>query len=239
MLSEHQQEIPADADVPSETTGAFAVIEPDPDRVKAGSRLLAVLYNLKLFDSIISRLYTERGHKILPQFIIDKILYATRRVYDSFGAAEIESRLREFTLQIFQNSSKPIPRSKDMAVDEYIATFTGPNTRWETIAFIFATGGVGLLSCSDDDPMLSELRGNDGTSSSELKERLVLQFSDAASSSLMLCDQASSSNEILAFAQFSDVTMKTQQYGDSSKSFLFPFSFFLCFFFLKKNEDIY
>jgi hypothetical protein len=218
VLAEHQKEIPADADVPPGTTITMLAINPDPDRAQMAYRVLGVLYNLKFFDSIISRFYAGKWYKVLPPYIIDKTLYATRQIYDSFEASEIESRLREFTLRIFRNTSRPIPRSKAMTVDEYAETFTGPNTRWETIALILATAGVGLLSRPEQDPLISELRGNDDTKgSSELKDRLVLQLSDATSNCLMLCDQASSSNEILAYAQYADVMMKTQQYGDSSK----------------------
>lgn len=232
MLAEHQKEIPADAEGLSGATLAMAISEPPPDRVQIALRLLALLYNLKFFDSIVSRFYAGREYKVLPPYIINKTLHATRRIFDSFEASALENRLREFTLQIFRNTSRPIPRSKTMTVDEYIETFTGANTRWETIATIFATAGVGLLARTEEDPLITELGATqDIKNNPDWKERLLLQLSDATTNCLLLCDQAASSNEILAYAQFTDVAMKTQQYGDSSKLY-FP----LCCLMTRQNS---
>lgn len=218
VLSEHQKEIPADADVASGTATVLTRVEPDPDRAQSAFRILALLYNLKFFDSVISRLFDGKCYRALPPYIIDKALYETRRLYDGFEPAHIESRIRDFALQIFHNSSRPMPRSKTMTVDEYIDTFTGHNTRWETIALILATAGVGLFSLTEQDPLFTDFRvGGDAKTNAELKEKLVLQVSDATTNCLMFCDHAASSNEILAYAQHADVIMKTQQYGDSSK----------------------
>lgn len=219
VLSEHQKEIPADVDVPSGTTMVLTTAaEPDPDRAHSAFRILALLYSLKFFDSVTSRLYASRWHKVLPPYIIDKTLYETRRVYDSFESARVESRIRDFALGIFQNSSRPMPRTKTMTIDEYIASFTGRNTRWETIALILATAGCGLFLVTEQDPVFTEFRmSGDTQSNADLKEKLVLQISDATTNCLMFCDHAASSNEILAYAQHADVIMKTQQYGDSSE----------------------
>lgn len=222
VLSEHQKEIPADVDVPSGTAMVPTAAELDPDRAQSAFRVLALLYNLKCFDPAISRLYASKWYKVLPPYIIDKTLYETRRVYDSFESIRVENRTREFALQIFNNSSRPMPRSKTMTVDEYIATFTGRNTRWEAIALILATAGCGLFSVTEQDPVFTEFRTNGETkSNAELKEKLVLQVSDATTNCLMFCDHAASSNEILAYAQHADVIMKTQQYGDSSELAIF------------------
>lgn len=218
VLSEHQKEIPADVDVPSGTAMVLTAAEPDPDRAQSAFRILALLYNLKFFDSVISRLYAGKCYKVLPPYIIDKTLYETRRVYDSFESTRVESRIRDFALQIFHNTFRPMPRAKTMTVDEYIATFTGRNTRWETIALILATAGCVLFSVTEQHPMFTELRTNGDTkSNAELKEQLVLEVSDATTNCLMFCDHAASSNEILAYAQYADVIMKSQQYGDSSE----------------------
>lgn len=218
VLSEHQKEIPADVDVPSGPTMVLTAAEPDPDRAQSAFRILALLYNLKFFDSTNSRLYASKWCKVLSPYIVDQTIYETRRVYDSFESARIESQIREFALQIFQNSSRPMPRAKTMTVDEYIATFTGLNTRWETIALILATAGCGLFSVTEEDPIFMEMKMNGNKQNNlELKEKLLLQVSDATTNSLMFCDHAVSSNEILAYAQHGDVIMKTQQYGDSSK----------------------
>lgn len=223
VLSEHQKEIPVDVDVPSGSAMVLTATEPDPDRAQLAVRILALLYNLKFFDSVISRLYAGKWYKVLPPYIIDKALYETRRVYDSFESSRIESRIRDFALQIFHNTSRPMPRAKRMTVDEYIATFTGRNTRWETIALILATAGCCLFSVPEQDPVFADLRTHGDTkSNAEVKEKLVLQISDATTNCLMFCDHAASSNEILAYAQHSDVIMKTQQYGDSSEFTISP-----------------
>lgn len=220
VLSEHEKEIPADADPSSGTAMDLSAVQLDPDRVQSGFHVLALLYNLKFFESAISRLYYANRYKPLPPFIVEKAVDGMRLVYDEFKPAQLESQIKQFSLQIFRNSSRPMPRSKSMTIDDYIATYTGHHTRWETVALILATAGVGLLSMTDQDPVFSTFKmGMDSKNNSGVKEKLVSQVSDASTCCLAFCDNAASSNEILACAQHADVIMKSQQYGDSSEFF--------------------
>ncbi|KAH8699248.1 putative C6 transcription factor [Talaromyces proteolyticus] len=214
VLAEHQKDIPIDSETPMGTVSAAV----DPERAQAGFRVLALLYNLTFLDHLITRSYAKKWYRIYPSSVIEKIISSTRRVYDSFEATETETRLSELAVQVFRNSFRPIPRSKTMTVDEYTDTFTGENMRWETIALILALAGNSVLACYEQDPIFADLKGNGDNQkgSAEVKDQLLSQVSDATSTCLTFCDHAASSNEILAYAQYTDVVMKTQQYGDSS-----------------------
>lgn len=183
----------------------------DPERAQSGLRVLSLLYNLSLFDALIRKYYQSKWFMILPYVVVDSMLLSTRRIFDSFEPAETESRLRDLSVQIFRNSSRPLKPHRNMTIDDYTSSFTGENIRWETIGLMFALSGLSLLATHETDPAIAELRG-----SSEAKERLLNQVSEATSTCIAFCDHAASSNEILAFAQHTDVMLRTQQYGDSS-----------------------
>jgi hypothetical protein len=211
VLAEHHKEIPVDVEGGTDSSSIMQTI--DPDRAQAGLRVLALLHNVSLIDTLIQKYYSRQWFSILPIKMVENMLVATRGILRGFGPAETEARLCEFSIQIFRNSSKPLRRWKSMTLEDYTSTFTGENTRWEAIALLFASAGLSLLIYHESDPVLEELGG-----SAKARERLLTQVSEATSTCIAFCDHAASSNEILAFAQYTDVLLRTQRYGDSSKS---------------------
>lgn len=212
VLAEHHKEMPVDVEGGTDSNGITQTI--DADRAQAGLRVLALLYNVSLIGTLIRKYYARKWFSILPIKMVENMAVATRRIWGrGFGPTETEARLSECTIQIFRNSSKPLRRWKTMTIDDYTSTFTGENARWEAIALLFASAGLGLWTHHESDPVLEELGG-----SAKAKERLLTQISEATSTCIAFCDHAASSNEILAFAQFTDVMLRTEQYGDSSKS---------------------
>ncbi|KAL1979167.1 hypothetical protein VTN96DRAFT_6605 [Rasamsonia emersonii] len=209
VLAEHQKDIPADIEGGTESGSVMQTV--DPERAQSGLRVLSLLYNLSLIDALIRKYYQSKWFMILPYVVVDSMLLSTRRIFDSFEPTETESRLRDLSIQIFRNSSRPLKPHRNMTIDDYTSSFTGENIRWETIGLMFALSGMSLLATHETDPAIAELQG-----SPEAKERLLNQISEATSTCIAFCDHAASPNEILAFAQHTDVMLRTQQYGDSS-----------------------
>jgi hypothetical protein len=209
VLAEHRKDIPVDIDGATETGNIMQVV--DPESAQSGKKILALLYNLSLFDALIRKYYQSKWFTILPQSVVDSMVLSTRRVFASFEPRETESRLRDLSIQIFRNSSRPLRPRRTMTVEDYTSSFTGENIRWETIGVMFALSGLSLLATHESDPAIAELQGRP-----EAQERLLNQISEATSTCIGFCDHAASSNEILAFAQYCDVMLRTQQYGDSS-----------------------
>ncbi|KAJ5267088.1 hypothetical protein N7478_009896 [Penicillium angulare] len=100
---------------------------------------------------------------------------------------------------------------QSMAVTEYCSSFTGRNLRWEALANIFPVCGQELVILPDNDPEVAQI-----TEGPRGKERLLEQVLQATNVCLGFCDQASSANELLAYLQYNDIMLQTQQYGDTS-----------------------
>ena len=211
VLTEHRGDIPLDIDTLPDADNAMQIV--NHERVQSGINVLALWYNLPICEALIRKLYiTNRLCFLLSKHIVELVLKNVRCVFDSFRPDETESRLREFSSQIFRNSSRPLRCSQPMTVEEYSASFSGWNCRWETIGLLFAVAGSSLMMLADNDPLEADFPNTSGA-----KDRLMTQICEASSLCIAFCDHSASSNEILAWAQITDVMLRTQQYGDSSR----------------------
>lgn len=182
------------------------------ERVQAGMNVLALWYNLPLCEALVRKHYQSIWCHQLSSPIMELALSNIRDVFNAFSAEETESRLREFSSQIFRNSSRPLKCHQSMTVEEYSASFSGQNCRWEIIGLLFAISGISLMTLADNDPLVADFPAKSGA-----KDRLMTQICEASSLCIGFCDHAASPNEILAWAQNTDVMLRTQQYGDSSR----------------------
>ncbi|CAI7580146.1 unnamed protein product [Penicillium glandicola] len=207
VLTEHRSDISFEAE---ESTDSSAGLVVEPDRLQSGVDILRFLYNLTVFDLLISRFYLRTWNSIVPQMVMDELLRSVRQIFDGFSS-DPTAQLQELANQIFQNTSRPMRTHKSMSAEEYCSSFTGRNLRWEALGSIFAICGMQLVITPDNDPDITQ-----GSDDSRAKDQLLEQMTVLSTVCLGLCDQTSSANELLAMLQFSDVMLRTQQYGDSS-----------------------
>lgn len=210
VLTEHRSDIPFELDSSTESRPPTRSVE--PDRLQSGLEVLRLLYELTICDSLIQKFYVRNFGAGAPRVLIDRIVRSIRQVFDNLDRNGIDTQLRDLANQIFQNSSRPLTTHGSMTVEEYFSSFTGHNSRWEALGNIFAVSGLSLMTTPDNDPDLVQATSDD----TRAKDRLLAQVMDASDVCLSFCDQAVSANELLGFLQFSDVMLRTQQYGDSS-----------------------
>ncbi|KAJ5723321.1 hypothetical protein N7488_001356 [Penicillium malachiteum] len=191
VLTEHRDEIPFE---PEETTDTYPVPSVEPERAQSGADVLLFLYNLPFRQSLVDKFYLRSWNAVVPKIVLDAILASIQEIFDGLNANDPMPQLRSLATLIFQNSSRAMTTHQAMTVQEYCASFTGRNLRWEALANIFSVCGQQLVITPDNDPEVIQA----GT--------ICLNF----------CDQASSANELLAYLQYNDVMLLTQQYGDSS-----------------------
>ncbi|KAJ5594734.1 uncharacterized protein N7459_000942 [Penicillium hispanicum] len=208
VLSEHRSEIPFE---PEESTESSPVLSVQPDRIQSGAELLLFLYNLDVREKLIGQFCHDSWNMVVPKVIMDVILKSIREIFDGFDPQNLMPRLQSFATQIFHNSSRPLVTHGSMNIDEYCASFTGRNFRWEALGNIFSVCGQQLVVTPDNDPHVTQ-----GTDDPRAKDSLLEQVTVASTTCISLCDQASAANELLAFLQYNDVMLRTQQYGDSS-----------------------
>ncbi|KAE8355181.1 hypothetical protein BDV28DRAFT_55721 [Aspergillus coremiiformis] len=210
VLTEHRSDLPFEMD--SNMVTDTSVKSLDPDRLRAGIELLKLLYDFPIYDVLIRKFYTRKGIIVVPITIVEAIIESIRNTFDGLDiGSDIDAQFQALVYQISQNTSRPLSPHGSMTVHEYYASFTGKNLRWEALGVVLSGSGISLMSTSDNDPDLVQ-----AAPSSEARERLRAQIVEASSICLGFCDQASSINELLGFAQYNDVMLKTQHYGDSS-----------------------
>jgi hypothetical protein len=164
---------------------------------------------------LIARYYVRTLNVIVPKIVMDELLRSVRQIFAGFSG-DPTAQLQELANQIFQNTSRPMRTHKSMSVEEYCSSFTGRNLRWEALGSIFALCGMQLVITPDNDPDITQ-----GSDDPRGKDQLLEQVTVISTICLGFCDQASSANELLAMLQYNDAMLRTQQYGDSSKTFPF------------------
>lgn len=215
VLAEHRNEIPFE---PEESTDASTglVIEPvEPGRLQSGVDVLQFLHSHKVCNMLIPRDYVRTCNTALPKLVMDQILRSVQQIFDGL-ADDPTAQLQELAYQVFQNTSRPMRTHRSMSFEEYCSSFTGRNLRWEALGFILTLCGMELIITPDNDPKITQ-----GSDDPRAKDRLLEQVTVTSTVCLAFCDQVSSANELLAMLQFNDTMLRTQQYGDSSTTFVF------------------
>lgn len=211
ILAEHRNEIPYEAE---ESVVFRPNLSVEPDRIQSGVDALLFLYNLKIRQKLIDRFYHRTWNVVVPKIVIEAIMRSINDIFDSVNPNDIKPQLQDLATKVFHNTSRSMTAHASMTIQEYCASFTGSNLRWEVLGIIFSLCGQQLVITPDDDPEFAQESADPGA-----KDRLLEQVTVASTICLGFCDQASSANEILAFLQYNDVMLRTQQYGDSSTAF--------------------
>lgn len=214
VLAEHRNDIPFE---PEENHDSCPVLTVEPDRIQSGAEVLLFLYSLKNRQKLLDRFYLRTWNAIAPEVIMQSTLTSIDKIFNGFDGNDLMPQLQKLATQAFRNTSQPITTHPSMTVKEYCDSFTGENLRWEPIGNLFSIFGQQLVITPDNDPDFSQ-----GSDDPGAKDRLLEQVVVATTICLNFCDQASSANEMLAYLQYNDVMLQTQQYGDSSGSFDYP-----------------
>lgn len=208
VLAEHRNEISFE---PEESTDSHPVLSVEPDRARSGADVLLVLYNLSARESWVDTFCRQSWNCVVPTVVMDAILKSIREVFDALNPSDLMPQLQNLAMRIFHNSSRPMITHQSMTIEEYCDSFTGANFRWEALGNIFSLCGQQLVITPDNNPEIMQ-----GVHGPRTKDHFIEQMTVASTICLNFCDQASSANEILAFLQYNDVMLRTQQYGDSS-----------------------
>ncbi|KAE8145297.1 putative C6 transcription factor [Aspergillus avenaceus] len=184
----------------------------DSSRLRASVELLRVLYDYPVYDVLIWKLYSRKSIVVVPHRVTEAVIRSLRAAFAALdGHADLDVQLQDLVCLVSRNTCKPLVAHAGLTVEEYCASFTGGNLRWEAVGIVLSLSGIAILSTSDDDQDLMQ-----AAPASEARSRLRAQIVDASNACLNFCDQASLVNELLGFAQYQDVMLKTQYYGDSS-----------------------
>ncbi|KAL2816992.1 hypothetical protein BDW59DRAFT_135058 [Aspergillus cavernicola] len=184
----------------------------DRIRVQSGLEVLKFLYQSTICDVLIRKFYVGHLMAAVSSIVMEAILQSVRRVLDGLDRArDLDPQLRDLVYRIFRSSAHPLTSHSSMSVEEYCASFTDKNLRWEAIGIILATSGIAMMSTSESDSDLARVAA-DATARDILRAQLV----EASGVCVGFCDTSASVSELLGFLQYNDMLLKTQYYGDSS-----------------------
>ncbi|KAJ6141210.1 hypothetical protein N7470_010106 [Penicillium chermesinum] len=208
VLTEHRNEIPFE---PEESSDSFPVLSVEPDRIQSGADVLLFLYNLNQRKKVIEKYYSHACNAAVPWKVIVTIMDSIQEIFDGLNPADLMNQLQELATLIFRNSSRALSTHQGMTADEYCASFTGSNFRWEALGNMLPMFGQQIMVTPAND---TELLGS--PEDSQAKEQILEHVARASTICLSFCDQSSSANELLALMQYNHVMFLTQHYGDSS-----------------------
>jgi hypothetical protein len=177
-----------------------------PDAIPTGAELLRILYQFPVCDVLIARYQANVLVFAVPDTLINAIIGSIRHALEHFDEPGLSTQLARFAHLIFQNSSRPMSVNRSMTVEQYCASFTGPNFRWEAIGNYFAVAGMALVGTPENDPVLMAANTH--------KETLLSLLIEASDICIKFCEHPSSVNELLVFLLNNDSKLKTHRYGD-------------------------
>ncbi|KAL4864656.1 hypothetical protein BDV12DRAFT_188750 [Aspergillus spectabilis] len=214
VFSEHRTVIALEED--SSLTSGFLSKSNDRLHLQSGLDVLKFLYRSPICDILIRKLYRSHLLTAVSWYLLEPILLSIQRIFEGLGddndkGKNLESQLRDLVLQISRASAHPLTSHATMTVEEYCASFTDKNLRWEVIGLVLATAGIASMSTSDTEPELVRVAPD-----SQARDMLRAQIVEASGIVLSFCDTSASVNELLGFYQYNDMLLKTQYYGDTS-----------------------
>ncbi|KAL4884575.1 hypothetical protein BJY04DRAFT_168101 [Aspergillus karnatakaensis] len=210
VFSEHRTDIALEEDS-ALSSGALAKSH-DRLRLESGLEVLKFLYRSPICDILIRRFYDGHLGAAVSWILMESVLISIQKTFESLERGRnLETQLRELVLRVFRSSAHPLTSHAAMTVEEYCASFTGPNLRWEVIGLVLATAGIALSSTADTDAELVKAAPD-----AAAREMLRAQVVEGSNIVLGFCDTSASVNELLGFYQYNDMLLKTQHYGDTS-----------------------
>ncbi|KAL4979389.1 hypothetical protein BDW66DRAFT_148502 [Aspergillus desertorum] len=184
----------------------------DQYRLDSGLEVIKFLYRNTIWETLIRKFYAANLIAVVSEHIIEAILQSLRRIFNALNREkDVEKQLQDLVQRIFRSSAHPLTSHASMTVEEYFASFTGDNLRWEVVGLVLATAGIAMMSTSDSDPDVQRVAPD-----AQGAEMLRAQLVEASRTCLLFCATAASVNELLGFYQYNDMLLRTQYYGDTS-----------------------
>ncbi|KAI1260230.1 hypothetical protein F5Y18DRAFT_405977 [Xylariaceae sp. FL1019] len=131
-------------------------------------------------------------------------------LYDTFGhyfgPQRSEASLQELARIISRNTALPFSDDDDITPSEWMAQFSGPNTRWETLGLLFAFWDFTVNSITLEKSTTQDEYGRPSRITKEAVDFCV-----------ELCNGFSAANSMFLFLSFRQLVVETQINGDISR----------------------
>lgn len=185
--------------------------EQTSSRTALGIKVLNQLPNQatcdRLFDLYASKALDKAFHK-------PTVICCISSLWSNFGQALRQPRkskdLRDIAQLLTRNTMSVLQDTDDP--DEWMASLTGRNLRWETIGILFSVLGGVLLACPDDDPFWSTQSGR-----RMHRKEFALEMKECVDECVKLSNQMDNINILMVSLLFKRIILESQCTGDTSK----------------------
>lgn len=191
-------------------------IDEDPQVVSA--RLLLGVKVLKLLPSrivgtmLVENYATNFGEVGFPKAIVKETFNS---FWSTYGSHLNESRSNRQLERLSQelNTNTRCSINQDGNSSQWKASFTGLNTRWESVGIIFCAFAFGVAALSERDPLFNPESGVKST-----RKEYLSTMKKCVELCIQLCQQMQSLNTLLCNLLYKNLLLETVIHGDSSIS---------------------
>lgn len=188
----------------------------DMDQIEAGARILALLEDLPLFQTMIQVHYERHppwifGERMTREVFAGFISLRNQWVPDGAKTKNYKSKMRAWSKHIFDNSATTIYCHARMTPSEY---FSGIAPRWETIGLMFSW--VGQSTSILDNHECLRLENSTVVDKHKLKALII----EALETCLSFCDKVGTISDPLLWLLILHDVVLINTYGDGGMSTL-------------------
>lgn len=126
------------------------------------------------------------------------------------GATGLQ-RFVPFAQDLFSNENKPLPHAKSTL--EWWNSWTGKNTRWETLGFLYGLYGLALLDYAEPE----EVNFPEASGVITSKRQYASIMAECIEGCVILCEEADVNNEFAVWMRLVCHLLASQYNGDTSK----------------------
>lgn len=209
-LNERQSKYP---EVPSTGTSRLSVA--------ADNRALETAIDILICipQPATSRILLQKNGSPIDGWSLSAVLHICDSLWQTFSAdleqPRSHSSLLDAARTLYHNTAQPLNEGKG-DWNDWLASFSGRNLRWESVGILFAHWTVGAMQMPDDSDFF--LRQEDTTQAR--KDDMVSMYLDCTNLCIDLCRSAKSGNTLLTYLLLKSAHLTSVRYGDASKSSL-------------------
>jgi len=181
----------------------------DPTQVAMGANVIRRLPNYATCNILIES-YSEQNSSEMgfPKPTTRRILESLYKTHQThLKLPRLTRGLERMSMDITRNCIEPLHMPDD--AEEWMSSFTGPNTRWEAIGILFSSLAYGLMSVTE-----KEFRGLCDPISKKEKNTSIQEFKECVMWCIELCRQ--SLNPLVCTLLYRHLLLETVINGDSS-----------------------
>lgn len=170
-------------------------------------RLVRLLRSMGMYEELITQKYKESRFTVIPEPLALAPLRLLRSQMVNEGWLDDEEALASMITR--NTAEKPIDITPNMTADEFYATFTGGNLRWEFVGIIFTLAGVATTTEWFQSPLFVNERD---------KDAFTEEMAAAGNACIDLCNQYDNVNDLVIWLYYTHFTLVADSLEELSTS---------------------